>query len=111
MVQDGPLSAVPGLELSAVAESLKVFYSALFELQIGAFDRLLKTRLRERSQRKVAQLLATAYQVRCVAVVGWCGVGQCVHTALCIVVLNRGHAHHTARCVGHSSEIVRGGNG
>ena len=42
-----------------------MFYSALFELEIGAFGRLLNSQLRKRAQVKVARLLATAYQVRC----------------------------------------------
>ena len=59
-----PLSTVEGMDLASLGDSLKVFYSALFELEIGAFERLLNGRLRDRAQHKVAQLLATAYQVR-----------------------------------------------
>ena len=60
-----PLSNIEGMDLASLTDSLKVFYSALFELEIGAFGRLLNSQLRKRAQVKVARLLATAYQVRC----------------------------------------------
>lgn len=62
--QATPLSSAPGMELAAVAASLKAFYSALFALEVPAFARLMNPRLQGRARKGVAEILATAYEVR-----------------------------------------------
>lgn len=47
-----------------MAASLKAFYSALFALEVPAFARLMNPRLQGRARKGVAEILATAYEVR-----------------------------------------------